>query len=134
MDSNSRDNLWNWAFHEDNLFSNRLQIFLTFHGFLIAALSFAFKNKASFTLLFILSILGFIIGILGFFDQLRANSIYSALLKELEKDNLFNDVMNKSKLKIKFKRTDLLIFSYSIIIIFWISLSIISLIKCNAKI
>ncbi len=92
------DRVWTWAFHEDNVFHNRLRIFLTGHALLLAAVGFVLRNDSprGFFLITVSS-LGIILGLSWLLIQMRSGKIVKCLENRLESDRLFKEITDSLK-------------------------------------
>src|SRR5829696_1976322 len=89
-----RERLWSWAFHEDNLFDSRMQVFLLAHTLLVTAVGFSIgdRDPPRFFHMVVASI-GILLGIVWLVFQHRARRIVKALTSRLtQTDDLFREV------------------------------------------
>lgn len=89
----SSDRLWSWAYHEDALFDNRQQTFLTAHGLLLAAAGWASQGAgAPVSFVVSVSVFGCVLGVIWWVVQRRAADTVKALEERLRSDRLFREV------------------------------------------
>jgi hypothetical protein len=89
--------LWNWAFHEDDLFDARMQGFLTTNTLIIAVAGFVLsKENPSQEFLFFVTGFGFFVSIILLFVQYRIAKTVDKLSNLLhEKEPVFREVFPK---------------------------------------
>jgi hypothetical protein len=86
--------LWNWAFHEDDLFDARMQGFLTTNTLIIAVAGFVLtKQNPSQEFLFFVTGFGFFVSLILFFVQYRIARTVGKISSLLhEKEPVFREV------------------------------------------
>lgn len=97
LDDGQNDKLWALGFHEDNLFHNRLQIFLTAHALLLAPVGFLLsRSEPPRGFLIGLAALGTMLGLVWLIVQLRSRAVIERIENYLDGQPAFRVVFPTS--------------------------------------
>ncbi|HUU19255.1 MAG TPA: hypothetical protein VMW72_19045 [Sedimentisphaerales bacterium] len=88
----SNDKLWNMLFHEENLFTSRLAVFLTAHGLLLTAMTITMRTDSARKTTLLFSAIGVILGVIWLLESARGARNISILCKALEYDTTFSEI------------------------------------------
>jgi len=136
MLNKENQDLWNLVFHEDNLYYNRLQVFLTAHTLLVAAISVIYGKSGSIFIIILISSLGIVLSIVWAYLQIRASKTLNNLVEILKKEEsaLFENVYRRKRTGLhKLTQTDILTILPFLVMIFWVVIALLSLFSFNTK-
>lgn len=95
MSNTSNDKLWQWLFHEDNLVTSRLAVFLTAHGLLLTAMILTMRLDSAQKTTLLFSPIGLLLGVIWLLESARGARNISILCKALEHDTTFSEITRK---------------------------------------